>query len=135
MNSSIFDRLEEFNIIVPENERVFKWFIVYDFEAILSHIDEDQPTPRLKWLRRHDPISVSISSNVDGFREPQGFVNQVPKALIEEMMEYMACISDRIYENAQVKWVTVIESLDSVIETYSTKLKEIETKLEEDPQK
>ena len=47
MTPSSFDRLEEFDIVVPEKERLFPWFIVYDFEAILSHVTEQQPTPPL----------------------------------------------------------------------------------------
>ena len=50
MSPSIFDRLEEFDIVVPEVNRLYPWFIVYDFEAILAPITEEQPTPRLKWL-------------------------------------------------------------------------------------
>ena len=134
MNSTIFDRLEEFNIIVPENERVFKWFVVYDFEAVLSHID-DQQTARLKWLRRHDPISVSVSSNVDGFREPRGFVNKDSKALIESMMEYIGSISDQVYENAQATWSSVITTLDSILETHNKNLQDLQVKLEEEPKK
>ena len=82
MTPTIFDRLEEFDIMVPENERLYPWFIVYDFEAILSHVTEQQPTPRLKWLRKHEPVSVSVASNVDGSEEAKCFVNADPECLI-----------------------------------------------------
>ena len=32
---TIFDKLEEFGIHIPKRERVFEWFLVYDFEAML----------------------------------------------------------------------------------------------------
>ena len=87
MSFTIFDNLEEFDIVVPPDERTYPWFAVYDFEAILSRLEEEPPTPQLKWLRRHDPISVSVASNVTGF-------------------------SDKIYEEAKQKWKYVFDKLE-----------------------
>jgi len=33
---TIFDKLEQHGIVVPEEDRLFEWFLVYDFEAILQ---------------------------------------------------------------------------------------------------
>ena len=49
MPSSIFNHLEEFNITCPTEDRLYPWFMVYDFETILSHLPENQPTPWMKW--------------------------------------------------------------------------------------
>ena len=116
MTYTIFDRLEEFDIVVPPDERTYPWFVVYDFEAILSRLEEEPPTPQLKWLRRHDPISVSVASNVTGYSEPQGFVNSDPKNLIEDMMQYMGEIVDHIYDEAEKKWKYVFEKLEEHLE-------------------
>ena len=129
MPSSIFNHLEKFNIIVPAQDRLYPWFMVYDFEAILSHVPENHPTPRLKWLRRHDPISVSVSSNVPGFTSAQGFVNQEPTVLIQDMMNYMSCIADSVYEAAQQKtWAPVITKLEYLIQHYEQQLEKLEDK-------
>ena len=32
---SIFDKLEEYGIVVPAEERIFPWFLVFDFEEML----------------------------------------------------------------------------------------------------
>lgn len=32
---NIFKQSEEFDIDVPENDRVYEWFAVFDFEALL----------------------------------------------------------------------------------------------------
>ena len=102
--TTIFDRLKDFDIVVDIEQQQYPWFIVYDFEALLSPINEkDQPTPKLKWLRRHKPISVSIASNVDGYETAKCFVNPDPKLLIEEMMEYMASIADTACMHAESK--------------------------------
>ena len=116
MPSSIFNHLEEFNITFPVEDRLYPWFMVYDFEAILSHVPENQPTPWLKWLRRHDPISVSVASNVPGLTSAQGFVHQEPTALIQDMMKYLGNIADSVYEAAQQKWAPVITKLEHLIQ-------------------
>ena len=68
MTPTFFNQLEEFNIVIPPYERLYLWFIVYDFKAVLSRL-KDAPTPSLQWLRKHEPISVSVASNVGGFNE------------------------------------------------------------------
>jgi hypothetical protein len=35
---TVFDRLEEQGINIPAVDRLFKWFIVYDFESMLVPI-------------------------------------------------------------------------------------------------
>ena len=50
--STIFDRLKAFDIVV-DTEQQYRWLIMYNFEAILFPVKEDQPTARLKWLRIH----------------------------------------------------------------------------------
>ena len=122
MSPSIFDRLEEFDIVVPKENRLYPWFIVYDFEAILTPIKEEQPTPRLKWLRKHEPISVSVASNVPGFEEAKCFVNADPKALIESMMTYMGSIANSACDSAESQWLSAIEDLEDLIEKYELKL-------------
>ena len=121
--TTIFDRLKDFNIVVDMEQQQYPWFIVYDFEALLSPVNEkDQPTPKLKWLRRHEPISVSIASNVDGYETAKCFVNPDPKLLIEEMMEYMASIADTARMHAESKWSSAISGLKALIENYEDKL-------------
>ena len=122
MSPSIFDRLEEFDIVVPEVNRLYPWFIVYDFEAILAPITEEQPTPCLKWLRKHEHISVSVASNVPGSEEAKCFVNADPKALIESMMTYMGSITDSACDSAESQWASAIEDLEDLIEKYELKL-------------
>ena len=124
MSPSIFDRLEEFDIVVPEENRLYPWFIVYDFEAILSPITEDQHTPRLKWLRKHEPISVSMASNVPGFEEAKCFVNADPKALIEDMMKHMGSIADSARQSAESKWSSALGAVEEQIVIYKIKLGE-----------
>lgn len=68
---TVFDKCEEHGIHVED--RLFKWFIVYDFEDMLVPIRESN-SAKLTWMQRHVPISVSVCSNVDGstlYRRPR----------------------------------------------------------------
>ena len=91
MTPSMFDCLEEFDIMVLEKEYLYPWFLVYDFEAILSHATEQQATPWLKWLRKHEPVSVSIASNMAGSEEAKCFVNADPEGLINCWFSLQQC--------------------------------------------
>ena len=120
---TIFDRLKDFDIVVDIEQQQYPWFIVYDFEALLSPVNEkDQPTAQLRWMRRHEPISVSVASNVDGYETAKCFVNPDSKLLIKEMMKYMASIADRVRINAESKWSSAISDVEDLIEKYETML-------------
>ena len=82
---TVFDRLEEQGIIISETLRLFQWFIVYDFEAMLVPIRESN-SEKLTWTQKHVPISVSICSNVDGFTDPHCIVEPDVEKLVREMV-------------------------------------------------
>ena len=105
---NVFYRLEVFTIKVSNEEHLYTWFIIYDFETILSPVTKEQPTPRFKWLRKHKPISVSVASNVVGFKEAKCFVNSDPKVLIEDLTAYMGSIADAACASAEVKWLSAL---------------------------
>lgn len=111
---SIFDRLSDFGIDVPEKERTFPWFICYDFEAILQRVD-DQPTQMLQWTQQHVPISVSICSNVEGHTDPVCIVNADQDTLVSDMVSTMTTIADRVHELADEKWGWVLQEIDEIL--------------------
>ena len=43
---------------------------------------EQNVTDKLQWISRHEPISVSIASNVHGYINPKFFVDTSSKNLI-----------------------------------------------------
>ena len=44
----------------------YDYSICFDFESVLTKV-EISNSEELRWSQRHDPISVSISSNVPGY--------------------------------------------------------------------
>ena len=77
----MFNQIKSCGISVQEP--FFPWFIVYDFEVILQK-EPCRVSDKLKWEAPHIPISVS--SNVEGFKEPRCFVQDDLKKLLKDML-------------------------------------------------
>ena len=118
---TIFDKLEEFGIEVPHQKRLYKWFLVYDFEAMLVPIQGDG-SDKLTWTARHVPISVSIASNVDGYTDPHCIVDPDIDALVQSMVDYMQNVSMKGEELARHKFRHVFSEIEAKIDNPSDEL-------------
>ena len=87
-------------------------------EALLLKLDQNV-TEKLHWISRHEPISVSIASNIDGYINPKCFVDTSSKNLITKMMEYLNEINEVYANNLKIKYKYVFDALDQLIERYS----------------
>ncbi len=85
---SIFDHLEDVGITTIPEQRFFPWFATYDFEALLERVEDDEGSAKLMWERKHQPIVVSVASNVEGFTEPVCFVEENVDALRSSMKDH-----------------------------------------------
>jgi hypothetical protein len=94
-NFNIFEQLEYFGINVDIEKRFFKYFIVYDMESILKPL-KDESTEKIIWTHEHQPISVSICSNYEGFRKPHCIVNPDMHILVKEMIDYIKSVVQAI---------------------------------------
>lgn len=113
---TIFDELREIDIIVQKSDEYFPWFIVFDFEAILKKVNESSVTSKLQIERIHQPISVSICSNVPDFENELFILNENTEELLQEMVLYMEKINTKVYELAKEKWCDVFKKLNSLAE-------------------
>jgi hypothetical protein len=109
-SKTVFDELEEIGIYVREEDRIFEWFLVFDFEALLLKTNI-KTSEKLQWSHKHVPMSVSVCSNVDGFKQPKCFVNIDTDDLLKSMVDYMYLISNTAYILAREKWSHVVEML------------------------
>ena len=112
---TIFDVLEFYDISVPEHQRIFPWFLVYDFEAMLLPV-ENEGSDKLAWTAKHVPVSVSVSSNVEGHRTPHCIVDPNIDSLVRDMVQYMQKIAEKGEELARIKFKDVFDTLESMIE-------------------
>ena len=107
---TVFEELEHLGIVVPERDRLYEDFAVFDCEAMLRATDAGN-SPKLKWLHKHECISVSVCSNVPDFKTPHCIVNENMAELVTSMLSYLEEIQKKAEERARTKWADALNSL------------------------
>ena len=79
LRETLFKKLDGFGIGYEEEQKLFKNLAVFDFESICDPSNELKDTNTTTWIEKHEPISVSISSNL--IQEPIFLCNKDPKTL------------------------------------------------------
>ena len=125
MYKSIFTELAEENIVVPERERFYDYFITYDFECALMKKEVDN-FKKLKWRNQHKPISVSVCSNVPNYKEPKCFVDFDGDKLMSKMITYCREIRKKALSLLNKKWKNVDLMFKKLIKERYKELKEQE---------
>ena len=111
---TVFQELGEFGVVVPEDERTFPWFAVFDFESMLVKLENDA-TEKLEWTHEHVPISVSVCSNVPGHTEPRCFVDVDTDVLLTSMVQALTEMQTSAAELAERKWAPYFDQLKDVL--------------------
>ena len=68
---TLFDKLDSFAMAYTHEQTLFKNLAIFDFESICVQKESFKDTDTTKWIGKHIPISVSISSNL--VKEPFSF--------------------------------------------------------------
>ena len=90
---TIFDRLDDVKINVPQELRLFSHLIVFDFEAITVADNTLRNTVLISWIGKHVPISVSIASNL--LKDPIFICNEDPYQLIRDFVSSLTNIAEK----------------------------------------
>ena len=64
LRDTLFEKLDSFNIPYRKDQKLFKNLTVSDLESICVKEETYKETETTKWIGKHVPISVSISSNL-----------------------------------------------------------------------
>ena len=64
IRETLFDKLDSFGIKYMIEQKLFKTLAIFDFESNCVHEETSRDTNTTTWIRKHVPISVSISSNL-----------------------------------------------------------------------
>ena len=93
LSETIFERLEDVNINVPLELRLFFHLIIFDFESITVPDNTIRNTELTSWIGKHVPISVSISSNL--LNQPIFICNEDPLQLIRDFVSSLTIIAEK----------------------------------------
>ena len=97
LKKSIFEQLEEHNIIIPKKLRTYPFRAVFDIECMMNDPTDVPDTVKTSYTFRHQVASVSVCSNVPGYKKPKCFVidDQGSGLLVKNMLEYLVEISEQ----------------------------------------
>ena len=93
LSETVFGRMEDVNIMVPAELRLFSHLIVFDFESITVSDMTLNNTELTFWIGKHAPISVSIYSNL--LEETIFLCNSDPNQLIRDFVYNLELISQK----------------------------------------
>ena len=115
---TLFDKLDSFGIEYSHEQTLFKDLAIFDFESICVQEESFKDTDTTKWIGKHIPISVSISSNL--VKEPIFLCNSDPHHLVTSFicaLENLALQSKAIMKNLFFDIETTINiKLGSIME-------------------
>ncbi len=124
--TTIFDRLENFGIVVDSVDRFFKHFAVFDFESILEKIVVNELSPT-NFTAEHHPISVCVTSNciqIKGIDFVCDYdTDKLLKGFVDSLENIQTCVS-KMYK---MKFKKVFEFLNREIENCNDVLGEPES--------
>lgn len=116
LKKTVFNKLEEVGINVPKKDRIFPYRSTLDIECLLEKSDQTQDTEKTSYLHQHSFVSVSVCSNVPGYREPRNFCLETAggqKEVVERMLAFLNEISIKSAELLRQKFSAVIEQIES----------------------
>ncbi len=113
---TIFEKLEEEDIIVAEADRYYPYRATYDFECYMKKEDLPTNSDKVTWEAKHVPLSVSVCSNVPGYQDPVCYVTEGDsQELVNKMLARLKVIADEAYTLLRKKFEAVFLQLDRKI--------------------
>ena len=113
-------------------DKYYPYFICFDFEAMHEKTDEFDMVDteievevnnsltkcKTRFISLHKPISVSICSNVPGFKQPHHIVKSFSeKQLVIDMIKYMMVIQTHVSSIVKDKFSELFQRLDAYRES------------------
>ena len=102
---TLFEMLVSFNIPYREDQKLFRNLAVFDFESICVKEETYKETETSKWVGKHVPISVSVSSNL--ILEPIFFCNSDPRHLISSFISILEGLATQSEAQINIKFIEV----------------------------
>ena len=99
LRETLFVKLDSFNIPYREDRKKFKNLAVFDFESFCVKEETYKETETTKWIGKHVPIPVSISSNL--IPEPNFLCNSDPRHLVSSFVSALEGLATQ--SKAQMK--------------------------------
>ena len=133
---SIFQRLDDEGITVPEALRFYPFRATFDFECFFDRDNVPADSDKVHWIARHVPLSVSLASNVPGLEPAQCYVTDGDSdKLVADMMSHLHAVSDAAFESLKPSYESVLNELEARKEAWDDAESEANAEEEEESSK
>ena len=104
---TIFNKLCDLDIEVPEELQFYPFRTCYDFEAYFKD-------GGAKFVAVHIPMSFSVCSNIPGYEHADFYTDSDPDVLIEKFLNILNIHSDAAYQILYSKYKPYLKKLDDL---------------------
>ena len=111
-----------FGISYNDDQKLFKNLAIFDFESICVPTEELKDTKATTWIGKHEPISVSISSNL--IEEPVFLCDKDPKNLTVSFVKTLEELANKSKTEMQRKFASIQGIVNSRVKAIFEKLNE-----------
>ena len=108
LRETLFDKIDGFRISNDDNQIFFKDLAIIDCESICVPTEDLKNTNTTTWVGKHEPISVSISSNL--IEKLVFLCEKDPKTLIVFFVEALKELANKGKNEMQTKFESIINS-------------------------
>ena len=105
LRETLFEKLDSFNIPYRDDQKLFKNLVVFDFESICVMEGTYEETETTKWIGKHVPISVSISSNL--IPEAIFLCNSDPRHLVSSFISALEGLATQSKAQMKLRFIEV----------------------------
>ena len=105
LRETLFKKLDGFNIEYTKEQTLFKNVAIFDIESICVPSEELKPTETITWIGKHEPISVSISSNL--LDKPIFLCDKDPQSLIIDFVANLELLAEKNKTEMQSKCLEI----------------------------
>jgi hypothetical protein len=95
---------------VSEIDFKYDYIVVYDLESIQVELplEEDK---KLKFIKEHVAVSVSIASNIPGYEETKFILDRNPRELCKQMFEYFDILAAEAARLMRIKFERLLNTV------------------------
>ena len=109
-----------FGITVPEEYRFFKILAVFDFESICVTENNSESKNSTTWVGKHEPISVSISSNF--LKTPIFLCDPQPIKVVIQFVDALENLANESRDQMQSQFAGITSAVCEKIEELSDQI-------------
>ena len=120
LKETVFEKFSKFGITVPEDYRLFKNLAIVDFESICVTENNSESSNSTTWVGKHQPISVSISSNL--LENPIFLCDPQPIKVITQFVDALGNLANESRDQMQSQFADKTSAVHEKLEELSDQI-------------